>query len=217
MAKHVRTTITVPPELKARMDTVEEEVNWSAVAAQAFEQRLAQIIQQKGPANVDEVIKRLRASKKRIANKRYHQGNQDGAQWARTSAEVDELERLESSASGWSDYFFREYPQQGNVVAHAVTEQVLGDKCEGDWALVKEYTERIFGSKHPDPEYVRGFVKGAVEVWRSVEDRVLNDDEEQDEAEDDAPPELSTSTLINLRRRLRSTIKPSTDSNPPVK
>jgi hypothetical protein len=43
MAKHARTTITVPADLKARMEAVGEPVNWSAIACQAFEQGLAKI------------------------------------------------------------------------------------------------------------------------------------------------------------------------------
>src|SRR6516225_5119268 len=48
MPKHARTTITVPPDLKARMEAVEESVNWSAIACQAFEQRLAEITRRRG-------------------------------------------------------------------------------------------------------------------------------------------------------------------------
>lgn len=34
MSKHARTTITVPADLKARMDSVEESINWSALACE---------------------------------------------------------------------------------------------------------------------------------------------------------------------------------------
>jgi hypothetical protein len=43
VGKSCRTTITVPAELKARMNAVDEKVNWSAVASQAFEQKLDEI------------------------------------------------------------------------------------------------------------------------------------------------------------------------------
>jgi hypothetical protein len=42
-----RTTITVPADLKRRMDAVKEEVNWSALAASAFEAKLAEIAKKK--------------------------------------------------------------------------------------------------------------------------------------------------------------------------
>jgi hypothetical protein len=42
-----RTTITVPAHLKQRMDAVKEEVNWSALAACAFEAKLAEFAKKK--------------------------------------------------------------------------------------------------------------------------------------------------------------------------
>src|SRR5437879_3439244 len=42
-----RTTITVPADLKRRMDAVDEEINWSALAASAFEAKLAEIAKKK--------------------------------------------------------------------------------------------------------------------------------------------------------------------------
>ena len=38
-----RTTISLPDELKARMDSISERVNWSEVAADAFKARLTEI------------------------------------------------------------------------------------------------------------------------------------------------------------------------------
>jgi hypothetical protein len=203
MSKYFRTTITVPVGLKARMDAVEEEVNWSAVAAQAFEQRLAQIIQQKGPTNVDDVVKRLRASKKRVANWQYQQGLKKGAEWARRQADVDELERLKREfGRGWDQPFLDS--AGGDTVAFFVAFNIVGDdEAEGHEAMVREYGERIFGSEHPACEYVKGFVEGAVKVWQSVEERVLNEDEEQEETEEEVLPPLP----LSLRGRLRSTMK----------
>jgi hypothetical protein len=38
---HYRTTISIPLDLKRRMDEVDGQVNWSAVAAKAFEAHIA--------------------------------------------------------------------------------------------------------------------------------------------------------------------------------
>jgi hypothetical protein len=43
MKTHVRTNISLPVELKARMDRVDRPVNWSAQAAKAFGRFLADI------------------------------------------------------------------------------------------------------------------------------------------------------------------------------
>jgi hypothetical protein len=41
MARARRMSITVPAELKARMDQVDADFNWSSVAARAFEREIA--------------------------------------------------------------------------------------------------------------------------------------------------------------------------------
>jgi hypothetical protein len=43
LKKTVRTTITIPVELKDRLDKAGKEVNWSAVAARALDQELNRI------------------------------------------------------------------------------------------------------------------------------------------------------------------------------
>lgn len=40
MSKSVRTTISIPGDLKAAMDAVEHPVNWSAIAAEAFKREI---------------------------------------------------------------------------------------------------------------------------------------------------------------------------------
>jgi post-segregation antitoxin (ccd killing protein) len=47
MARTTRTTISVPRDLKDRMDAVGVAVNWSAVACRAFERRVAEIEKRK--------------------------------------------------------------------------------------------------------------------------------------------------------------------------
>ena len=67
MSKHARTTISIPPDLKARMEAVDEPVNWSALACRAFEQKLAEIIKRKGSSNMNDVINRLGAKNAKLS------------------------------------------------------------------------------------------------------------------------------------------------------
>jgi hypothetical protein len=41
MSKSQRTTVSFPLSLKRRMDAIHEDVNWSAIAARAFEREVA--------------------------------------------------------------------------------------------------------------------------------------------------------------------------------
>jgi len=52
---------SIPDELKKRMDRVKEPVNWSSLAADAFELKLGEIARRQEEKTLEEVIARLRA------------------------------------------------------------------------------------------------------------------------------------------------------------
>src|SRR6266511_2526827 len=93
-SKVYRTTISIPEDLKHRMDGVEEPVNWSGVAGRAFETELAEIAARKERKTREDVIQRLRASKQRATDAQYRDGEAAGRHWAEHNAEADELMRL---------------------------------------------------------------------------------------------------------------------------
>ena len=111
MSKHARTTITVPADLKARMDQVKQPVNWSALACRAFEHKLAELITEKGTRNMSDVILRLRASKQRLDSELYKEGKGNGEAWAKDEAEAEELQALADARyeaqDDWRDYLVR--------------------------------------------------------------------------------------------------------------
>ena len=89
-----RTTISVPTDLKARMDAAEDQVNWSAVAVR-FEEKLAEIASRKKVKNMDDAIQRPAPSQKRGNDSEHQPGFEAGRQWASAEAEALELEKLE--------------------------------------------------------------------------------------------------------------------------
>lgn len=66
-----RTTISIPQNLKKRMDSVTAQVNWSAVAAAAFEQELVRIA-------VKETCERLQASEQEDDAENLDTGKESG-------------------------------------------------------------------------------------------------------------------------------------------
>src|SRR5262245_29908163 len=94
MARSARMTITVRAGLKARIDDVKGEANWSAVAGRAFEQELAEITRRKGEDAVKHTIERLRASRRSPNDGCFQEGFARGRWWAKESAEAGALERL---------------------------------------------------------------------------------------------------------------------------
>src|SRR6266446_8123193 len=94
--KHVstRTTISVPAQLKVRMEQVRESVNWSAIACQAFENKLAEIAARKENKSMNDVVERLKASLRSDQGKSFNEGYEAGTNWAENTATAAELARL---------------------------------------------------------------------------------------------------------------------------
>lgn len=172
-----RTTISLPADLKKRMDKVAEAVNWSAIAARAFEGVLAEHAARKERKNMNDVIQRLRASKQQCDDENYKDGFLVGQEWAKNSAEARELQNLdrvrssirddewtfetdESSAYGaWEWLYFQMFPEHDR-------ERV---ESEGFWAYVlkDEDDPRRF-----DAGFLRGFAEGALDIWNQVKNQL---------------------------------------------
>jgi hypothetical protein len=164
------------------MDKVEESVNWSAVAAQAFAAKLRELESQKGVKDMSDVIERLKAAAELEANEDYQDGLEAGRRWAkedarpkqlrRLSAYIEEFEQPSSSVSwwdidstGWSapfgalDYFvFAVWPDRKDDrdASDSFWQGALGDHAH----------------RANDPDYFRGFGEGAVEIWNEVCDKL---------------------------------------------
>jgi len=173
MANTVRTTISVPNELKARMDACEEAINWSSVACQAFEAKLAEITKRRGARNMKEVAMRLRASKRKSESGQYNEGFEAGKTWAMNRAEADELERLadlrDGNITNW-DVLFDQYGGNAFGVAERMAFVILGDDDEPGRAEARDFCDGAIGEpiEKLSPGFVRGFVEGALEIWDEV-------------------------------------------------
>lgn len=198
MAKTVRSAISIPIELKAKMDAIEESVNWSALACKAFEAKVAEVAKRKAVMDRSDVVARLRASKRKVSDGLFEAGFQNGEKWAKAEADVDELQRLEAFQCEVSDLgkFFSGTPGPGEQeLACVVSDWVLGDEGfhdgvvsdpkeagrivdEGltlkDEDLVYDNAVRIFKSesKMKNSDYLYGFIEGALNVWRQVKDEI---------------------------------------------
>jgi hypothetical protein len=176
MGKHTRTTISVPAALKARMDAVDETVNWSAVACQAFESKLAEIITRKGARDMEEVIQRLRASKRESDDVRYQEALEVGRDWAENQAEAVELQRLthfREENPGGGEEFESSTARMSYSLEHIVAFAIGGPEVDGSLACAQEFWESAVGEDESlDSAFLRGFVDGAVAIWYQVRDRL---------------------------------------------
>jgi hypothetical protein len=170
MAAKIRTTVSIPPELKARMDKAGESVNWSEVAAQAFEQKLAEILKRKGTMTMNEGLERLRASKRKFGVTEFWKGHKAGENWAVRSADASELANIaewkESFQVGewereWKDDVYS--PMRAETFACKVDPENIISRNDAE-----SWWDQIGYRKMPSAEFVHGFADGAVDVWEKV-------------------------------------------------
>lgn len=181
-ARTVRTTISIPAELKRRMGEVAEPVNWSALAAEAFQEKLAAIAARRKEKAMSSVLERLRASKRRGETTDYQDGYRLGKKWAEESAEASELQRLEDLRDelesqpqhDWDDYFDlsepRVYgPDEGLYFA-------LHPEVGKDRRAAEDFWQSIAGDSVRESAnagaFLMGFTEGALDVWSSVKDEL---------------------------------------------
>jgi hypothetical protein len=93
----VRTNISIPRDLKARMEKV-EGVNWSAVASEAFEEKLLNLASKQEVKGMDDLIARFKAAAELEANEDYQLGHRAGEEWATQKATPRQLRRLQALA-----------------------------------------------------------------------------------------------------------------------
>jgi hypothetical protein len=162
------------------MDAVEEPVNWSAIACQAFEQKLADITRRRGARDMTEAINRLRASKRQRAEGRSKEGVEFGQKWAKDSAEVDQLERLSDfydscsrDSLGWEGRFDLPNTSCKYTAAERIAFVILGDDYDDDCGAASDFWELVAEREnHLLDDFVRGFAEGALEVWHEVRDKL---------------------------------------------
>ncbi|MGH8592347.1 MAG: hypothetical protein ACREX9_21875 [Gammaproteobacteria bacterium] len=164
-----RTTISLPNDLKSRMDEV-ADVNWSAMAARSFEQKLGQLAAQKETKTMQDVISRLRASKLAHEDEAHQDGHAAGEEWAKNCAEYSELRRL-TDFSDWDDFLTPPDVSSAYTLGELLAFRVLGeeaDRSDADALLV------AMGLEHndTDPDILRGFVDGALGVYSEVQAKV---------------------------------------------
>jgi hypothetical protein len=171
-----RTTITLPLGLKKRMDEVAGQVNWSAVAARAFEEKLSEIASRKEKKTMSDVIQRLRASKRRAEDQAYRSGEADGRNWASSRAEVPELQALEGLRDsrggdwdGWvEDNDSSDFSAAERLVFVLQPESQNRTTASEFWRAILDRNTELAN----DPSYVKGFIEGALGIWDRVKEEL---------------------------------------------
>jgi hypothetical protein len=96
----IRVNISVPKELKTRMEASPEQVNWSKVACQAFEAKLLELESKKEVKGIKDVIARWKAADELDRNEDYRAGRAASERWAKEDARPKQLRALAKLVHG---------------------------------------------------------------------------------------------------------------------
>lgn len=168
-------TISLPAGLQKRM-AKHPEVNWSGVAADAFEKKLNELSQRKEVKEMAGMIERLRASKEQSVSEFYTAGKTAGEEWARDTADFEELQRLEvrraQLGDNWRDWLIPEERDEfgsGHRLAVAIlgNERLLHHEAADFWDCAIGDDDEAQDQRNND-DFVRGFADSALEAFARV-------------------------------------------------
>jgi len=177
MSNTVRTTISVPTDVKEQMDKV-EGVNWSAVATRAFEAKLLEVQSEMNVKTTEEAIARLKAADEAEKNEMHQQGKKAGRRWAMQESTPKQLRKLADyefhspDENDWSDVVASWANQHNDGVAAGMC-ALLHPSMEKRLEVLV-FWENLLGDSDliEDQDFALGFIEGAIEFWRMVESRV---------------------------------------------
>jgi hypothetical protein len=167
---------SLPKALKARIDAVEERVNWSAVPAQAFETQLLRLRSQREATNMDELIERMLAGDELDSKANYDERSRTGKDWGQrekggaTANELRALQKLQGSPQNVTQMFESWARWRPNGVAHGLYDAIhLTNTSGGEWTKVEGLWEDVLGENWKGEiancDFVSGLVDGALATW----------------------------------------------------
>jgi hypothetical protein len=157
-----RVSISVPDEMKERMDALADRVNWSEAARSAFEREITAATMPDDP-DIDEVVERLRKSKADSWQANLKKARDEGREWAKKHASYNQLKEVArlkfTGRSYWKQF-----------------DEATFEEDSGDWGgYFYERYEAPPGAEPvpmPPDEYVEAFVEGVKDVWLQVADKI---------------------------------------------
>jgi hypothetical protein len=149
-----RLSIYVTEELKARMDEVGDNVNWSEVVRPAIQTAVATYEHRKSP-NMNTAIERLRASKLEAQQADTIDGKTDGRKWAESDASYTDLCRISEIMEGRDfESLKHAIDPQGNLDINEIFAYTWGESFE------------------PSKDYIAAFIEGAQEFFAEVRNKL---------------------------------------------
>jgi hypothetical protein len=161
-------TITIPHALKRQMDQPAEQINWPALASEAFQRKVVEIGKGRERSMVQEkVLARLKAADE-ADGKGFEAGRRFGRKWAEEKA----LPRYLRNIAKGIDYVFEDDPEWRVLPCVKLAEAITGDSSRGFQDFWNEAVGKGGDELANCEDFGRGFIAGALEVWEEVRDKL---------------------------------------------
>lgn len=169
-----RVTITVPGDLRKRMQSTAESVNWSAVATKAFEEKLAEVVAKRETQSLDDAVQRMRASRLASADGAYADGFERGREFVTQHADWKFCEGLKGAMAEWTDARWAQAQQDGGAGAalELVLKRVDPQRFKAAKAVRGFLVDHVGDHLPSAVQFARGWCEGALSCFRQIEERV---------------------------------------------
>jgi hypothetical protein len=166
--KAYRMTITIPQRVKDQMENVTEQVNWSSVAAEAFQRKVIEIRTRRAKMMTKaKIVERLKK-----AGEADPRGFEAGRAWGRKWAEEKALPRyLRNIAKGISEDVFEDDPDRAGRLCVKLAQEITGETT-GSIGFWEDAIDDGGAGLGDTEDFARGFLAGALEVWEEVKDEL---------------------------------------------
>lgn len=172
-----RRTISIAVDLDKRMSRI-EDVNWSRVAADAFEKKLGELAAKKVEKNMDDVIQRLRAERIEHEEGMAGEGLDAGKKWAQR-AKYAALKRLTTWWNSMNDHERNQLidsctDEMNSNFNYVLASAVLGED-RPDFNDIRDFWDQAIGEddrRRDDHEFTVAFAEGAVDFFDEVQSKL---------------------------------------------
>jgi predicted DNA-binding protein len=154
-----RVNVSVPDEMKERMDALADRVNWSEAARSAFEREIAAATMPDDP-DFGQVVERLQKSKADSWQANLKQARERGREWAKKNASYNQLKTVVRV----------KLTEQGDFAGQF--DRLTFEEDSGDYGGYFTSTYAYYGHPMPPDDYVEAFVEGVKDVWIQVADKI---------------------------------------------
>lgn len=182
--RYARMTITLPPEIKARVDLRKSKVNWSAIAAEAFSVELARQDRLEG-IDMNETFERFQELELTLSQKEESRGFSTAEAWAGDIESTEEFYMFDKLAgidiAAWeseiddgemSEELFK-LMAKGKPSSSLLKNDPYGyhPTAELFWEHVTMGFDKIGNfeeEERPSDDFVRGFIRGSRRCGLSI-------------------------------------------------